>query len=206
VVIDHLALLVPDAAAVAARLRADHGLGSERGMFYERAGTRHWTVPLVPPQALEFVAIEDRDLAERTDDGRRMLACEQAGYGFVGWAVLVKDLEAVSERLGIAIFDYTIPQGDGTLRGWRVVDGPAHLPFFIDYPNNGDRAGRLQASYHRVDHRCAPQEFSELTISGSAIEMHEWLGPNELPLRFVAGEQGLIEASITTANGQVVIR
>ncbi len=104
------------------------------------------------------------------------------------------------------VFEYTIAHGDGPLRGWRVVDGPTHLPFFIDYPNNGDRAGRLQATYDRVGHRCAPRGFSELTISGSAIEMREWLGPNELPVRFVAGDQGLIEASITTANGHVVIR
>jgi hypothetical protein len=114
-------------------------------------------------------------------------------------------LEAVSKRLAIEIHDYTIPHGDGTLRGWRTVNGPPHLPFFIDYPNNGDRLGRLQALYDRVEHTCSPTGFSELTISGSESEVLDWLGPHDLPLRFVGGQQGIREARITTANGDVVI-
>jgi hypothetical protein len=64
-----------------------------------------------------------------------VLACEAAGFGLFAWSVLTDDLEAVSERLSIEIHDYTIPHGDGTLRGWRTVSGPPHLPFFIDYPS-----------------------------------------------------------------------
>ncbi len=117
----------------------------------------------------------------------------------------VDDLDAVSRRLGIDVFDYTVPHGDGTLRGWRAVSGPPELPFFIDYPNNGDRVGRWQAMYDRVGHTCSPGGFLELSVGGSESQLREWLGPHELPLRFVGGEGGIREARIATARGEVVI-
>jgi hypothetical protein len=85
------------------------------------------------------------------------------------------------------------------------MSGPTPLPFFIDYPNNGDRTGRLQAMYDRAGHRCPPVCFSELTICGSKAEMLDWLGPHNLPLRFVDGEVGIHAARIWTAEGPVGI-
>ena len=205
IVIDHVAMLVRDFEETARELREHHGLGAERGSYQPLSGTRSHMVPLEPPAYLELLTIEDRQAAEATTAGRRALACEAAGFGLFAWGVLVDDLEAVSERLEIEIFDYTIRHGDGTLRRWRAVSGPAHLPFFIDYPNNGDRAGRLQAIYDRVGHTSSPTRFSELTISGSERELSDWLGPHDLPLRFVAGSEGIREARITTAAGDAAI-
>jgi len=204
-VIDHVAMLVPDAARAAEDLRRLYGLGSEPGPYLPFAGTRGHTVPLEPPAYLEFHTIEDRDAAEASETGRRVLAVEAAGGGLFSWCVRVDDLEAVSKRLDIEIFDYTIPHGDGTLRGWRSVSGPAHLPFFIDYPNNGDRVARWRAAYKRVAHTSSPGGFSELTISGSQSEMVEWLGPHELPLRFVTGTRVIAEVRIGTPEGDLVI-
>lgn len=203
--IDHVVMLVPDAAATAAELRSRHGLGCEEGLYLAIAGTRGYNVPLEPPAYLEFHTIENREVAGATEAGRIALACEAAGFGVFSWSVRVDDLDAVSERLGIEVFDYTIPHGDGTLRGWRAVSGAPHLPFFIDYPNNGDRVGRWRAMYDRVGHSCAPGGFSELTVSGSESEMRDWLGPHRLPLRFVGGRAGIREARIATADGEVVI-
>jgi catechol 2,3-dioxygenase-like lactoylglutathione lyase family enzyme len=204
-VIDHVAILVPDAVEEARNLRDRFGLGAERGDYLALAGTRMHTVWLAPPQYLEFHTIENRATAEETESGRLVLAREAAGARMIGWAVLVDDLDAVSERLGIEVFDYTIQQDDGTLRGWRAVSGPPHLPFFIDYPNNGDRFGRMQRLYERVGHTSAPTHFSQLTISGSELEMQDWLGPHDLPLRFVRGTGGICEARIATVNGEAVI-
>jgi hypothetical protein len=204
-VIDHVAMLVPDAAHAAEDLRRRYGLGSEPGPYLPFAGTRGHSVPLEPPAYLEFHTIEDRDAAKATETGRRVLAIEAAGGGLFSWCVRVDDLEAVSRRLGIEIFDYTTPHGDGTLRGWRSVSGPAHLPFFIDYPNNGDRVGRWRAMYERVDHTSSPGGFSELTIAGLESEMLDWLGPHDLPLRFVAGSRGLAEVRIGLPAGDLVI-
>jgi hypothetical protein len=204
-VIDHVVALAPDAAAAAAQLRARDGIGSEPGPYLPFAGTRGVHVPLEPPAYLEILAIEDRDAAAGSVSGRAALACEAAGYGLFAWAVLVDDLERIAERVGVDIFDFTIPHGDGTLRGWRAVSGPAHLPFFIDYPNNGDRLGRWQAIYDRVGHTSAPAGFAELTISGSRSELDDWLGPHDLPLRFVDGNEGIREARIATSHGEAVI-
>ena len=180
-------------------------LGSEPGPYLPFAGTRGHSVPLEPPAYLEFHTIEDRDAAEATETGRRVLAVEAAGGGLFSWCVRVDDLEAVSKRLDIEIFDYTIPHGDGTLRGWRSVSGPAHLPFFIDYPNNGDRVARWRAAYDRVAHTSSPGGFSQVTISGSESEMLDWLGPHDLPLRFVPGSRGIAEIRIGTPEGDLVI-
>jgi hypothetical protein len=204
-VIDHVAIVVPDAVEAARELRDRHGLGSERGGYLALSGTRMHTVWLEPPQYLEFHTIENRSTAKKTESGRLALAREAAGFGMIGWAVLVEDLDAVSERLGIEVFDYTIPQDDGTLRGWRAVSGPPHLPFFIDYPNNGDRFDRMQRLYDRVGHTSSPTHFSQLTIGGSEREMSDWLGAHDLPLRFVGGTRGICEARIATANGEAVI-
>jgi hypothetical protein len=205
-VIDHVVLLVTDAAEAGRELRERHGLGHERGPYQPFAGTRNHMVPLLPPSYLEFLTIEDREAAAATEPGRRVLACEARGFGLLAWSVLVDDLDSVSDRLGIEIHDYTVEHGDGTLRGWRTVSGPPHLPFFIDYPNNGDRVGRLRELYERVGHTCAPERFSELTISGSEPELRDWLGPHDLPLRFVSGRDGIREARVATARGIVVIR
>lgn len=205
-IIDHVALVVADPAGFVEDLRVQYGLGSEPGPYLPLAGTRGYNVPLVPPTYVEVLGIEDRAVASATESGRRALACEARGGGPLAWAVLVDDLEAISRRLDIDIFDYTVDHGDGTLRGWRAVSGPAHLPFFIDYPNNGDRLGRWRAMYDRVEHRSTPSGFLELTISGSMHEMADWLGPSELPLRFVDGLDGIVEARIGTASGDVVLR
>ena len=204
--IDHVAMLASSAEAKTEELREQFGLGAERGMYYPRAGTRHWFVPLLPPQGLEVLEIEDREAAENGPDGKAVLDCEARGGGLFSWCVLVDDLEAVSRRLRIEIHDYTIAQPDGTLRGWRTVSGPPHLPFFIDYPNNGDRDGRFRAMYDRAGHTSAPTRFSRLTISGSAREHRDWLGPHDLPLRFAPGRRGVVVAQITTAEFEAVIR
>ena len=210
-VVDHVVVLAPDAAAAAEDLRKQHGLGSERGPYLPFAGTRAYTIPLTPPTYIEILEIEDRAAANGSKSGRDVLACEAAGYGLLAWSVRVDDLEAVSLRVDREIFDYTIPHGDGTLRGWRSVarrddEWRSAVPFFIDYPNNGDRLARCQAMYNRVGHACTPLDVSELTISGSPDELAGWLGPHELPLRFVAGDTGLVEARIATEAGELILR
>jgi hypothetical protein len=202
--IDHLCWLVDDPAATELALRAN-GIGSERGMYYPRAGTQHWMVPLLPPQGLEFITIVNRDDAATGDVGPETLAAEAAGGGLFAWAVLVDDLERIAHRHGLEIDDYTLAQPDGTLRGWRTASGPSHLPFFIDYPNNGNRHERLAALYDRVGHTSMPTRFSRLIIEGDETEMRGWIGQHELPLHFVRGHRGLVRCEIETASGRLSV-
>ena len=199
-------MLVPDADMAARELRARFGFGSERGPYHDFAGTRSHSVPLKPPSYLEFLTIEDRSVAESTEPGRTVVECEARGFGLFAWGVRVSDLDAQSRRLGIAIVDGTVPHSDGTLRGWRTISGPRHLPFFIDYPNNGDRVGRWTEMYHRVGHTSAPGAFLELEIGGRKNELDEWLGlQHDLPLRFVVGRPGIRSAHVATTRGEAVI-
>lgn len=124
-VIDHVVVLVDDAIETAQDLRERYGLGSERGQFHPFAGTRSHSVPLQPPAYLEFLTIEERTIAASTVTGRAVLACEAAGSGLLAWSVLVDDLDAVAQRLDIELVDYTVPHGDGTLRGWRKESAAA---------------------------------------------------------------------------------
>jgi len=200
-VIDHLCWLVEDGEEFSNSLRRDHGFGSVQGMYYSRAGTQHWNVPLAPPAYLEFMAIVNRHDAEHRDVGPESLAAEARGHGLFSWSVLVDDLETVSERLGLEIDDYTLEQPDGTLRGWRTVSGPSHLPFFIDYPNNPGRPTRLREMYERVEHDHAPSTITMLFIEGDADEMGEWLGQNSIPITFREGNWGIYGAEIATQRG-----
>jgi hypothetical protein len=204
-IIDHVVYVVRDPVKAAQELFERHGLGAERGDFHTFSGTRNWSVPLAPPTYLELLSIEDRAIAEGSKVGRQVIAREKAGGGLAAWAVLVDDVTVHSRRLGIDIFDYTIVDANGTLRGWRSVTGPAHLPFFIDWPNSQGRLQRWEQMYQRVGHTSAPIGFSELTISGSESEMRDWLGPHQLPLRYVSGSAGLVEAWIATPAGEIVI-
>jgi hypothetical protein len=198
--IDHLCWLIDDPEATESALRS-FGVGSEFGMYYPRAGTQHWVVPLLPPQCLEFMTIVNRSDAATGDVGPEVLAAEAAGGGLWAWAVLVDDLDATARRHGLEIDDYTLPQPDGTLRGWRTASGPTRLPFFIDYPNNGNRLERLAAVYDRVHHTSAPTGFSRLVIEGDAAEILDWIGPNDLPFEFAEGARGLVAAEIDTVEG-----
>jgi len=92
-VIDHLCWLVEDGEEFSNSLRRDHGFGSEQGMYYSRAGTQHWNVPLAPPAYLEFMAIVNRHDAEHGDVGPESLAAEARGHGPFSWSVLVDDLK-----------------------------------------------------------------------------------------------------------------
>jgi Glyoxalase-like domain len=204
-IIDHVVFVVRDPVKAAQELFERHGLGSERGDYHTFSGTRNWSVPLTPLTYLELLSIEDRTVAEGSEVGRQVIAREEAGGGLVAWAVLVDDVTVVSERLGIDIFDYTIVDDNGTLRGWRSVTGPPHLPFFIVWPNSEGRLQRWEQKYRRVGHTSAPIGFSELTISGTATEIRDWLRPHQLPLGYVAGKEGLVEARIATPTGEIVI-
>ena len=191
--VDHVCWLVEDSAVAEAALRAV-GLGSVPGVFYAHSGTQHWTVPLAFPQYVEHLTLVDPSAPHAP-----------VRDGLFSWAVLVDDLEAVSVRHGLEIADFTVPQADGTLRGWRSVTGPAHLPFFIDYPRNGDRAARWDVLREQAGHDVVAGGFTRLVVEGDAGELSDWLGPHDLPVVVVPGERGLVSTEVATNRGPVTL-
>ena len=204
-IVDHVTYLAPDAARMAADMRERHGLGTERNGYLPHIGCRSWSVPLAPPSYLEILEVEDPAVAATTPLGRSLLDARDAGGGLVAWCVVCDDVDAAAERVGVAPYDGLTEGLYGTLR-WRTVTGPAHLPFFIAYDDDGARAGRLADRYERVRHDSAPTRFSRLDVGGDPAEYDAWLGPHDLPLRYVDGPPGLVAVAIETDRGDVGIR
>src|SRR5680860_448073 len=100
-IVDHVVLVVREPVKAAQDLFERYGLGSERGPYHTFSGTRNWSVPLTPPSYLELLSISDRDVAESSKPGRRVIECEEAGGGLLTWAILVEDVEVVSQRWGL---------------------------------------------------------------------------------------------------------
>lgn len=205
--VDHVTYVSPDAARTAAELRERHGLGIARNGYLPHVGARSWNLPLSPPVYLEVLEVEDEAVAAATPLGRTLLGLRDAGGGLTAWSVQVDDLDAAAARVGVAPYDGATEGERGTLR-WRTVTGPAHLPFFISYADDGDEAARVarwNAHYDRVGHECAPTHFSRLDVAGDPAEYAAWLGRHDLPLRFVEGPPGLRAVAIATARGDVEI-
>src|ERR1700691_5323526 len=111
--IDHVTSVVEDPTEARRHLLDVYGIGSERSSYLTYAGARSWIAPLLPPSYLELLSIEDEDVAESSAVGRQLLERRRGGGGVIAWSILVKDLETVSERVGISIFDYTKRDHDG---------------------------------------------------------------------------------------------
>lgn len=191
--VDHVCWLVDDASVAEAALRAV-GLGTVPGVFYAHSGTQHWTVPLAFPAYAEVLTLVDPSAPHAP---RRT--------GLFSWAVLVDDLDAVAARHGLPIADFTLPQPDGTLRGWRSVTGPDHLPFFIDYPRNGHRASRWDVLRSEAGHDVEAGGFTRLVVEGDVDELADWLGPHDLPVVVGPGERGLVSAEVATSRGPLTL-
>src|SRR5215208_3992794 len=82
--IDHAIWATSDLDAAAARFEREHGLAATGGGRHEGMGTHNRIVPLGGGY-LELLAIADAD------------------EGWMGWAVVVDDVDAVAERLGTEI-------------------------------------------------------------------------------------------------------
>ncbi|HEU0132170.1 MAG TPA: VOC family protein [Mycobacteriales bacterium] len=202
---DHATFITPDAAATAAAWRERHGIGTRRNGYLPHLGARSWPVPLAPPSYLELLDVEDEDVAASTPLGQRVLALRDAGGGPIAWCVRVADLEAVARRLGLKVFQGATEAERGTL-GWASASGPDHLPFFIAYGGDEDaRVGRWHEGYALAGHESAPGEVTRINVAGSPEEYAEWLGPHDLPLRFVDGPPGLVAVAVATARGEVEI-
>ncbi len=91
---------------------------------------------------------------------------------------------------------------DGTRLSWRSVHAADEaLPFFIAWDDADTHPGKATAA-----HRVALHGLSWVEIGGDPAQVWEWIGRNDLPIRFVSGSPGIRAAGITTAAGEIVLR
>ena len=176
--IDHAIWATSDLDAAAARFEREHGLASTGGGRHEGMGTHNRIVPLGGGY-LELLAIADADEAAASPLGRFV---DAAIEGWMGWAVVVDDVDAVAERLGTEIT--VIARAGFTARLTGVVEALAEptLPFFLARdegtpdPGEGGPAGGL----------------TWIEVAGDGERLREWLGGAALPLRVRPGEPAVV--------------
>src|SRR4051794_16428678 len=94
--LDHAIWATRDLDAAAAHFERAHGLPAAGGGRHEGMGTENRIVPLGGGY-VELLAIADPEEAAGSLLGARV---EAAAEGWMGWAVVVDDVDAVAERLG----------------------------------------------------------------------------------------------------------
>ncbi len=195
--IDHIVIAVRDFETAAARLKAKFGLTATPGGTHPM-GTANWVVPLEPPLYMELLGVGDENVMKANEFGRRVLTVLESGDQLMAWAIGVDDIDAVGARLERAVFPGQWEAADGSVGRWRNVFADmkyfGDLPFFIHY----DSRVREPAP--------VPGAITSIEVGGDRGRMLDWIGSEELPIRFRGGEPGLYAVAIELPDGEIVIR
>lgn len=161
-------------------------------------------MPLAAPSYVEWLTVHDPAVAASTDTGRRVLAAAEAGGGLLAWTVLVDDIEAAADRVGVAVYAGTTRTHTGLLRCWWTVMGAPHLPILVAYEDpHEERLARWEGAFERAGHDGTPGGFTRIEVGGARAELDEWLGPHDLPVAVVDAPPGLRAFEMETGRGVV---
>jgi hypothetical protein len=203
--LDHVVYAVPDLEEAAVRFREEYGLDSAEGGRHDRWGTANRIAPL-GDQYVELVAAVDKTAAARTGFGRGVLERASAGGGWFTLAVVADDLDAVAERLGLEIGSGSRTRPDGEVLRWRSagLDDPRRepwMPFFLAW----DVPDEMHPGRARAGHGVRAHGIAWVEAGGDAERLREWLGGEELPIRVIEGELGLLRVGVATPDREIVI-
>ncbi|MDT4923298.1 MAG: hypothetical protein QOG01_1011 [Pseudonocardiales bacterium] len=210
--LDHLSYVAgPEGlGACAQRLGARLGAAFSDGGIHPSFGTRNFVLPLAASCYLEVVAPLDHPAADRAPFGRAVSARSQAGGGWLAWAVRVKDIGPIEDRLQRPAAKGHRRRPDGFDLLWRqigineVTEDP-QLPFFVQWES--------PEQYHPAagGSRVA---LARLEIAGDEPTVDDYLGTSaRQPLDGVDvdwlspfdGDTGLVAAVFATPSGEVRI-
>lgn len=205
--IDHVVYAVRDLDTAAARWDEAYGLVASPGGVHPRWGTHNRIVPLGGARYLELIAIADPAVASTKVLGRAIADCTGGGDRWFALCLCDDAIALTAERLGLAPEPGSRTLPDGRVVAWlgAGIDDPRRtpdLPFFIEWTGAPDvHPGALAAG-----HPSAATDIAWVEIAGDADRFADWTGDAVLPVRFVAGEAGVVAVAVTTPAGELVIR
>src|SRR4051795_3067837 len=193
--LDHAIWATRDLDAAAARFEREHGLAAAGGGRHEGMGTHNRIVPRGGGY-LELLAIADPGEAAGSLLGPRV---EAAAEGWMGWAVLVDDVDAAAARLGTEITVIARAGFSARLTGVAEALAEPTLPFFLERaagppgPGGGGAAGGAEGAgagaaptlpfcLERAPGTPDPGEggaaggLARVEVAGDAGRLREWLG------------------------------
>jgi len=204
--IDHVIYGVQYLEAGAKLIESRHGLASKVGGRHPGHGTGNRIIPL-GPDYLELMAIIDRTEAFESPLGRWVGEQVQNGDRFLALCLRTDDLDAVARRLDLETLSMSRKTPEGGTLSWRLAGldrmmSPERLPFFIQWNVPPEQhPGRDEAA-----HRVRPLGISWVEMGGDAKRLTEWIGTDQLELRYVSGEPGIRAIGIGTEAGEITLR
>jgi hypothetical protein len=190
------------------RLGAQLGAGFVDGGRHPSFGTRNFVLPLGGGMYFEVVAALDHPAAERAPFGQAVRSRAEAGGGWLGWVVAVKDIAPVEQRLGRnAVAGHRL-RPDGFDLKWKqlgvtgLINDP-QLPFFIEWETDSE---------HHPSHGSQGVSLVSMKIAGDSQVISDWLGePAQHPLDDVdvewveSDEPGIVSVTFSTSHGLITI-
>jgi hypothetical protein len=202
--LDHVVVAVSDLDSGARAVEERHGLASVEGGRHPGWGTANRIVPLGDTY-VELIAVVDDAEASGSDFGSWVGARATAGGSLLGWAVRTDELDAVADRLGLAVDAKSRKDASGRPLHWRVAGIPEAvaeppLPFFLEWGDGTPFPGSA-----RVEHPRGAVRIAQLEIAGDADRVERWLGGHALPLTVHAGAPGILTLLLTGAAGDFAL-
>ena len=183
------------------------GLGFDvlDGGVHPGVGTANRVIPL-GAQYLELLGVVSPELARESEYGRSLLRAIAGGDRLVRWSLRTNAIDAVAERLGIAVEHRKRMRPDGELLTWRAAGlsfalADSTMPFFMQWDHEQQYPGAMVAN-----HRNGAQRVTSLSLQPRDERFTRWIEGVDAPLRIVGdGEPGLLSVGVETARGELII-
>ena len=195
-------IAVADLSASVEAFESRYGLASVEGGRHAGWGTANRIVPLGETY-LELIAVVDQEEAASSPVGR-WVASGQVGRP-LGWAVRTSNLDAVAQRLDLAVRPGSRRTTDGTELRWRTAGidqagADPSLPFFIEWESMTSFPGLAVAN-----HPAASTGITKLIVQGDSGRLSAWLGNHSLPIIVRSGGSCVAGVAISTVAAEIVI-